>query len=81
MRGDGVSDPHGIVHRVQGIPVLFTTMTGGIPGCTWCGTLFYNATLGSQSCSLAGLKHPYSVPMTRSEEPVSCMTCLVIECR
>lgn len=81
MRGETVSDGRGIVHRVRGNPETFTTMEGGLPGRAWCGTLFYDAVLGPASCTLAGLKHSYAEPMTRTEEPVSCMSCLVRECR
>lgn len=81
MRGDAVLDALGVVHHVQGGPEPFTTMVGGLPGQTWCRILFYDNALGPGSCTLVGLTHPYAKPMTRSEEPVNCMTCLVTECR
>jgi hypothetical protein len=81
VRGEAVSDGRGVVHRVQRGPEPFTTMAGGLPGRAWCGVLFYASELGPESCTMAGVKHPYAVPMTRTEEPVSCMSCLVRECQ
>lgn len=75
MRGDTVADALGVVHRTQGGPEPFTTIAGGIPGRTWCGALFYDATLGPGSCTI-----PVE-PMTYTEGPVNCMSCLVRECR
>lgn len=76
MRGDAVRDTRGVVHRTQGGPEPFTTTPGGLPGQTWCGVLFYARELGPKSCTL-----PHAKPMSRTDEPVSCMTCLVRECR
>lgn len=81
MRGEAVADAFGVVHRTQSGPEPFTTMAGGLPGSAWCGDLFYDVTLGPGSCSLAGIRHPYAVPMTYTEESVNCMSCLVRECR
>lgn len=76
MRGDAVRDALGVVHRTQSEPLPFTTIAGGMPGQTWCGVLFYAVEQGPESCTL-----PHAKPMSRAEEPVSCMTCLVRECR
>lgn len=81
MRGDAVSDARGVVHCTQGGPEPFTTMPGGLPGQTWCRVLFYDSELGPGSCTMAGVRHPYAVPMTCTKAPVSCMTCLVIGCQ
>lgn len=80
MRGDAVSDERDVVHRVQGGPEPFDTIVGGLPGRTWCRILFYDVALGPGSCSMAGVRHPYAVPMTGAKDPVNCMTCLVAEC-
>jgi hypothetical protein len=77
VRGEAVSDARGVVHCTQGGPEPFTTMLGGIPGQTWCRVLFYDSELGPESCTMTWV----AVPMTRTEAPVNCMTCLVIECR
>lgn len=75
MRGDAVADALGVVHRMLGGPVPFTTMAGGIPGNTWCGALFYDAARGPGSSTI-----PVE-PMTYTEDPANCMSCLVRECR
>lgn len=81
MRGEAVSDARGVVHCTHRRPISFTTMSGGVPGRTWCQVMFYDSERGPGSCTLAGVEHPYAVPMTRTEAPVSCMTCLVTGCQ
>ncbi len=71
MLGSAVIDAHSVVHCTQ---------SGPQPCLTWCGVLFYTDELVLEPWALAGLKHPYTRPMSRVETPVSCMTCLVREC-
>lgn len=77
-----VEDMYGVTHRVHSRPEPFTTIAGGLPGETRCGVLFYADELGPESCTLTGHReHSYARPMSRTGKPVSCMTCLVRECR
>lgn len=74
MCDEAVLDGRGVIHHTQDRPEPFWTMEGGLPGWTGCGVLFYASELGLKSCSMAVM------PMTRTENPVSCMSCLVHEC-
>lgn len=76
MPGSRVRDACGVVHHMWMEPAMFVTTSGGIPGKTACGRLFYDNSERDDTCSVGP---PKAWPMQETTDVVDCMTCLVRE--